>query len=270
MQLGISTIAYRDEPLDRSLLEKIRDADAAAVELTDYHPGFDYTDVRAISALRTDLAEFGMRLNSFHAHLKYLDPECDLTAKSSRQREHVIASYREAIDALAELGGGILVTHDNLIPDLDKADHQEAKAALGQNLAEIAALGSDRGVRIAVENHGGGYFAPPQHLVDLVRELGVDNVGICIDTGHRNLCGDPADAIRVAGKHLITIHIHDNHGQRDEHLLPTRGSIDWVDVIDALNQIAYPGTFMYEIPRPEDLADVERNYRSLTRRRSAT
>jgi sugar phosphate isomerase/epimerase len=270
MLLGMSTIVYRNEVLDRGLLEKIKAVGAEAVELTDYHPDFDYSDLRAISALRTDLAALGLQLNSFHAHLKYLDPDCDLAATDASQRAHVISSYREAIDALVGLGGGILVTHDNLIPDVDELDHAARKAALSGNLKEIADHARSHNVRIAVENHGSGYFSLPERLVDLVREVDADNVGVCIDTGHRNLCGDPADAIRVVGEHLITVHIHDNHGEQDEHLLPTHGAVDWDDVIDALNQIGYSGTFMYEIPHQEALGDVERNYQSLRRRNSGS
>ena len=268
MLLGISTIVFRNEALDRGLLQKIKAAGAESVELTDYHPGFDYSDAKAISVLRTDLADLGLQLNSFHAHLKYLDPECDLAATSASQREHVIASYRAAIDALAGLGGGILVTHDNLIPDADEVDHEERKAALADNLAEIAAYARGNDVRIAVENHGGGFFSLPERLVDLVRGVDGNNVGVCIDTGHRNVCGDPADALRVVGEHLITVHIHDNHGEQDEHLLPTHGAIDWNDVIDSLNQIGYSGTFMYEIPHEDILGDVEGNCQALMRRDS--
>ena len=263
MKLGMSTIVFRDEPLDDRLLTKISDAGAASVELTDYHPGFDYCDLETTSILRAKLKDLGLELNSFHVHLKYFDPKCDLAAAGLDQRTHVIKRYREAIEALSGLGGCILVTHDNLIPNADEAGHEEARVSLVRNLTEIAALGADHGIRIAVENHGAGYFGSPEHLVDLVRSVGADNVGICIDVGHRNLCGHPGGALRIAGEHLITVHIHDNHGDSDEHLLPTRGAIDWNDVFDALQQIDFPGTFMYEIPRPEDLADVKDNFKLL-------
>ena len=26
---------------------------------------------------------------------------------------------------------------------------------------------------------------------------------------------------------IVTTHVHDNHGEKDEHLLPFEGSIDW-------------------------------------------
>ena len=267
MQLGVSTMALMDEPLDRDLLERIKAAGAASVELTDYHPTFDYADIKAFSVLRSSLDNLGLELNSLHAHLKYLDPECDLAATDRLQREHVVTSYRRAIDTVRAVGGGILVTHDNLIPNVGEPDHADRKVALLENLAKIAAYGSNQGVPIAVENHPNGYFQHPEHLVALLEEIETGNVGICIDTGHRNLCGDPAQAIRIAGKHLITVHIHDNHGERDEHLLPMRGAIDWDDVFDALGQIGYPGTFMYEISKPEDLAELEGNYQSLMDKR---
>ena len=39
--------------------------------------------------------------------------------------------------------------------------------------------------------------------------------------------GDVADAVETVAEHLITTHVHDNHGRDDEHLVPYRGSINW-------------------------------------------
>jgi sugar phosphate isomerase/epimerase len=90
-------------------------------------------------------------------------------------------------------------------------------------------------------------------------EFDTPSVGVVIDTGHRNMSGDPAAALRTAGQHLITLHLHDNHGERDEHLLCGRGAIDWVDVMQALRDIDYDGSFMYEIMRPEDMPELAAN-----------
>jgi sugar phosphate isomerase/epimerase len=85
------------------------------------------------------------------------------------------------------------------------------------------------------------------------------NVGVVIDTGHRNLSGDPAATLRAVGPHLITLHLHDNHGEADEHLLPGLGAIDWSDVMQALRDIDYGGQFMYEIGHAEDLPELAAN-----------
>ena len=71
--------------------------------------------------------------------------------------------------------------------------------------------------------------------------------------------------MRTVGRHLITLHLHDNHGERDEHLLPGQGAIDWVDVMQALRDIDYGGEFMYEIGRPEDLPELAENSKCIQR-----
>ena len=107
-------------------------------------------------------------------------------------------------------------------------------------------------------------FKTFDHIAFLDSAIGWNHrQGICIDTGHRNLCGDPVDALRIAGSHLITLHIQDNHGEQDEHLLPDLGQIDWTGVSQALKDIDYQGVFMYELIRPEDLAAVYPNFRSI-------
>jgi len=51
----------------------------------------------------------------------------------------------------------------------------------------------------------------------------------------------------MAGGRLITTHLQDNHGARDEHLPPGDGAIDWEDVAAALREIGYPGCLMLEL-----------------------
>ncbi len=263
MDVGVSTIALRQEVLDRNLLGKMKEQGITYLELTDYHPGFDYANAMAFTTLKTMLEELELRVCTLHAHLEYLDPTCQLTATTSSEREHLLTSYRQAIDAFASIGGGILVTHDHGVPDVGEAEHEAALTALIENLEAISRYAATHNVRIAVENLTSGYFSDPLNLLALVEDVDAENLGICIDTGHRNLHGDPAQALRLVGSHLFTVHIHDNHGSSDEHLLPRRGTIDWPTVLETLTEIGYPGIFMYELSRPEDLAQVPLNFAAL-------
>ena len=43
------------------------------------------------------------------------------------------------------------------------------------------------------------------------------------------------------------LHIHDNYGTLDNHNPPYFGNIDWQDVMSALHDIDYKGTFNYEV-----------------------
>jgi sugar phosphate isomerase/epimerase len=263
MNVGASTIAFRNEPLNINLLRQMKECGIGYLELTDYHAGFDYADEAAFAVLKEAIAQLDLQVYTLHAHLEYLDPTCQLTATTAAARAHLLRSYRQAIDAFSSIGGGILVTHDHGVPDVDAAAHEDALAALIENLEAIARYAAAQNIRIAVENLTSGYFSDLANLLALVEDVDAENLGICIDTGHRNLHGDPAQALRLVGDRLFTVHIHDNNGSSDDHLLPLSGNIHWPTVLEALTAIGYPGIFMYELSRPADLAQVCRNFAEL-------
>ena len=61
--------------------------------------------------------------------------------------------------------------------------------------------------------------------------------------------GNQGRFIREAGRRLQALHLHDNDGSDDQHMLPYgRGNIDWQDVFSALKDIRYQGLFNFEIP----------------------
>lgn len=131
----------------------------------------------------------------------------------------------------------------------DEADRRRLKAE-----ADLLAGVWRPGVRFALEN--GGPLATMDYLIALVDLLGPDKAGVCVDTGHAAL-GDlgPGRAIRMAGARLITTHIQDNHGERDDHMPPWDGTIDWEDVIAALNEVDYRGCVLLELTdQPADAA----------------
>ena len=56
-------------------------------------------------------------------------------------------------------------------------------------------------------------------IAAFVERLGAPNLGICLDSGHAHASGlDVAQAVRTAGKHLRTLHLHDNFGGPDVRL----------------------------------------------------
>lgn len=90
-------------------------------------------------------------------------------------------------------------------------------------------------------------MSPPDKTMELVRALDSDYVRFCLDTGHCTMFGQPADGVRVAGKeYLKTLHIHDNDGKRDLHLVPFTGVIDWTAFAEALKEIGYDGVVSLE------------------------
>lgn len=83
--------------------------------------------------------------------------------------------------------------------------------------------------------------------MDIVDRYPEDRVGVCLDLGHANIEGDVRKAIRESAPRLIHVHASDNHGERDDHLVPGRGSIAWDEVFAGLREIGFTGPFTVEL-----------------------
>ena len=73
------------------------------------------------------------------------------------------------------------------------------------------------GVRLLVENLL-SEPTTPEHLVTIL-ELGhQSSVGVCLDLGHAHITVGIAEAISALGNRIGSVHVHDNHAVKDEHL----------------------------------------------------
>ena len=77
-----------------------------------------------------------------------------------------------------------------------------------------------------------------------------ENLGICLDTGHLNINkGNQAEFIKKAGKNLKALHLADNEGQGDQHMMPYgKGNVDFKTVIRETKALGYEGLYNLEIP----------------------
>jgi sugar phosphate isomerase/epimerase len=82
-------------------------------------------------------------------------------------------------------------------------------------------------------------------ILDSVLE---ENVGILVDVGHcwHRAREEPSEVIREAANRLFLLHINDNNGKEDDHLIPGEGAINWGNILKALEKVSYKGIFMME------------------------
>ena len=112
-----------------------------------------------------------------------------------------------------------------------------------RKLKEVA---EPHGVRIAVENLY-KTFSSPDNLGRVMVELNDDYFMACVDVGHCNIVNSGSGGmIRRLGSRVQALHIHDNHVDYDEHLLPGFGTADWEDILNALAEVGYRGEFTLE------------------------
>jgi sugar phosphate isomerase/epimerase len=82
-------------------------------------------------------------------------------------------------------------------------------------------------------------------------------MGICFDIGHANVVGD-IDNFLENIKRFLNVHIHDNNGHRDEHLVLGEGSIDIPNFVDLLVK-QYSGSVIIECNNIEE-GIMSKNY----------
>ena len=107
-------------------------------------------------------------------------------------------------------------------------------------------------VTICLENmpfRRGYSLSSPAAIADLIREVNDPALAMCLDTGHANVRADwqsPAESMRAYSQTIKALHVHDNGGEHDEHLLPYCGTIDWADFSAALREVKFGGCFSLE------------------------
>ena len=106
-----------------------------------------------------------------------------------------------------------------------------AERALNRSLSDLATIQQDVNVRLALENMGAWdicFFREPGFLA----RLADGGLGFALDVGHAHVNGNLGPFLEEGG--AIHVHLHDNCGNRDDHLACGEGSIDFRRVLQVL------------------------------------
>lgn len=141
------------------------------------------------------------------------------------------------------------VLHCDRIADDPTLSDAERIARNVERLLELQRGMEGMKLRICLENLS-GIFNHSATLLSILDQLDPARFGICLDTGHLNLGTQPQDEfIRHVGKRLTALHIADNEGKTDQHMMPySRGRIDFATIVRTLREVDYHGLFNLEIP----------------------
>lgn len=213
--------------LQRPLLEAVHFARRAGLNgfevWADHphaHPDEAPSDMRA--TLRRELANF-VRVSVHgplgNASLASINP--GIWRESLRQ-------YLAAIELAHDIGASVLVVHPG---DLrDPRFFAEFTRLAEEALGRLARRAEELAVILAVENCGpyhAGVDRTASDLRSLITRAGSPNVRACLDVGHAAVNRNMAELVDLLGSDIVHLHVHDNHGQRDEHLPVGRGTIDF-------------------------------------------
>ena len=229
MRRILSTYIYRDQPLTSPLLAAIKQAGIDSVEIFCGTPHFSYRVPEAIRELSGLLEEHGLELHGLHAPternfvagresgipMSIADPE-------RIRRIDAVDEVKRALDVAEVLPFRYFCQH--LATGRQDADPRRFEAAFS-SLEHLILFAKQRGVTIALQNSA-NELGSPASLHQFIKETRLD-LRYCFDIGHAHIDSDVAAGFELMRDRVVTTHIHDNHGERDEHLLPFQGTIDW-------------------------------------------
>jgi sugar phosphate isomerase/epimerase len=242
MQRILSTYLFVSKKLNRELLGQVQSAGFQAVEIFASRSHFDYASKPEVQAISQALTDHRLQLNSLHAptsrdmsvHREGGSP-LSVTEVERVRRIEAMDELKRVIDVAEDMPFSRLILH--MGGSRETADPRKRDAAFS-SLEHLVLHAKHIGVTICVENTTSEMGAPA-YLRSFVDETRLTGLRFNFDIGHAHLSDDPEDERIVKAfeplKDLVaSAHIHDNHGDKDEHLPPFDGSIDWSSALKTL------------------------------------
>ncbi len=246
----LSTHLFLNHRLHPGLLELAARSGAQGVEIFAARQHFDYTSREHIVELAEWFRSNSLEAFSMHAPL-FPDREMGRAGAPGVNVLHPEKSRR--VDAMDEIKRALEAAEHiplrNLVVHLgERSDLWSPRTVEYANTAleHLGAFARPLGVKLLVENLL-SEPTTPEHLM-IILEMGhLSNVGVCLDLGHAHITVGVSSAIAALGTRIVSVHVHDNHGAKDEHLWPGTGSINWPATAAALQALAAPPAAVLEI-----------------------
>jgi len=242
VQRLLSTYLFVSRKLTRELLGQIADAGFTGVEVFCSRGHFDYTSKTEARDLGAALDSLGLTLTSLHAPTSR-----DLSATREGGQPLSICEVERVrrIEAMDELKRALDVAEDLPFPRMifhmggtrETADPRKRDAAFS-SLEHLILHARHVGVTICVENTT-SEMGDPAYLRSFYDETRLTGLRFNFDIGHAHLADGPEEERVEKGfaplrDLVVGAHIHDNHGEKDEHLPPYDGTIDWAKAVKVL------------------------------------
>ena len=232
------------------MVGEVARANVSAIELFCSRGHFDYHSTDDARELASWLTGNNLILHSIHAPttrdsyprresgtpLLISDPE-------RIRRQEAVDEMKRALDLVECVTFRYCVLH--VARPRDVPDQRRWDAAFS-SLELLSLFAKQRGVTIALENTPGD-MATPGNLKNFLEQTRLTNVKLCFDAGHAHLEGGVVASLEVIRDLIVTTHIHDNRGDRDDHLPPYEGTIDWDSALAAMPADI---PFVFELKEP--------------------
>lgn len=174
-------------------------------------------------------------------------------ADRARTPEESAALLSRAMDRAERLGARLMTVHLGSCPP--GVDRVELLQRVADGVLRAVPELERRGIRLALENHTQAIIDSsigdhPQDFEWLMAHLRSDWVGRTLDIGHAHINSHLDAFLAQSFDRVFNIHLHDNNGQRDEHLPLGAGTVPWEPVLRRIAGACYSGPLTFEFFAP--------------------
>lgn len=184
-------------------------------------------------------------------------PICDLNiaAFSDRLMEASVKETCAVIVSSAEIGAQTVTIHPGLSSMSVHGTEERAVERARRSMRTFDRMQDEYGVPLAIENMPGFPFFLGKTAGSLAEIVDGTDLGICFDIGHAHTMGQVDAMVETFGDRIVNVHIHDNHGQKDEHLTIGDGTVDFDRVLGLLK--GYRGNYIIESKNLESAVESQ-------------
>jgi sugar phosphate isomerase/epimerase len=262
MLKAVSTYIHVNERLHPGLLDGLIRGGAQAIEIFAARQHLDYANRKQhLREIADWFVTSGVRLHSVHSPL-YSDyewgrtgsPPVNVAATDRAQRIEAMDEIKRALEIAEQIPFHFLVQHVGV--GNETFDDRKFEAAM-TSIEHLRAFAKPLGVRILLENIP-NELSTPEKLLEFIQITHFDDVGVCFDVGHAHIMSEVAQAFETLQAHVRSTHVHDNAKDRDAHLWPGEGSIDWTQAMQLLRSAPHRPPLLLEIEGQEKLKPAEK------------
>ena len=271
MLLAISSYVYIKRRLHPGLLDTMARGGAQAVEIFAARGHFNYHDKEHVKEIGAWFKGESVQLHSMHSpfypsnDFRSGAPPLNIVDTDKRNRIDAMDEIKRAIEVAEHVPFRFLVQH---VGRTDEADDPRKFESALSSIEHLRAFARQLGVSLLLENTP-NELATPERLKEMLKALHYPDLGICFDTGHAHLMSSVHQAFGVLEDRICSTHVHDNKGDRDAHLWPGEGTIDWNQTMSSLRAAPKTPAILLEVEGEEGVDVAKKMSEAYARLESA-
>jgi sugar phosphate isomerase/epimerase len=234
MEFALSTYLFVDQRLSAHILDQAARAGIRQFEVFAARQHFDYQDKNHVRDVAQWFTDQGIKLHSLHAPLfgdfdwgRSGGHPISVTHLERGKRIDSMDEIKRAIEVAERLPFQYLILHMGL-PE-ETYDLRRFDSAF-TSIEHLKIFAKERGVQILLENIP-NELSTPERLLSFIRYTRMDDLKVCFDVGHAHMSVGVESAFAALKDRIVSTHVHDNRHDKDDHLMPFDGDIDWATTV---------------------------------------